>query len=444
MVMDNGNVILGAGMTGLAAGFSSGLPVFEATDNPGGICSSYYMQPGQTSRHSNPPKDNSAYRFEIGGGHWIFGGDPKLTQYLSRFVSLKRYTRRSSVYFHKEKSFVPYPLQNHLRFLDRDTVAKAINEMSRPTGSFRTMKDWLESSFGPTLCNLFFYPFHDLYTAGLYERIAPQDAYKSPVDLPTVIQGALNNTPPVGYNSTFLYPRQGLNRLAQELAAHCNIQYSKEVVGIDPRRKEVTFADGDKINYDQLISTLPLNKVVSLVSFTEKEETSPYSSVLVLNIGARRGPKCPKDHWLYTPDSISEFHRVGFYSNVDRSFLPSPAKKSNEKVSIYVERAFPGSSKPSKKTIKKFADNVVAELQEWKFIKAVEVIDPTWIEVAYTWSYPESNWDKWAIETLEKHGIYQVGRYGLWRFHGIADSIRDGLYVGSTMKPFLKNNPAAK
>jgi len=160
--------------------------------------------------------------------------------------------------------------------------------------------------------------------------------------------------------------------------------------------------------------------------------------VLVLNIGARRGTQCPKDHWLYTPDSISGFHRVGFYSNVDRSFLPASARKSNDRVSIYVERAFSGGAKPSKNIIKNFADNVVTELQDWNFIKAADIVDPTWIEVAYTWSWPDSNWKNWAIDTLRKYRIYQIGRYGLWRFHGIADSIRDGLYIGSAMKPFAK------
>ena len=430
--------ILGAGMTGLSAGFSSGLPIFEASNNPGGICSSYYMQPGTTRRYHNLPEDNSVYRFEIGGGHWIFGGDSKLTQFLSRFVTLKSYTRRSSVYFRNKYLFVPYPLQNHLRFLDRDMVAKAISEMSRPTGSTRIMKDWLKSSFGPTLCELFFYPFHALYTAGLYEFVAPQDSYKSPVDLPIVIQGALNKTPPVGYNSTFLYPKQGLNKLVHELARYSNIHYGKEVVRINPYLKEIRFSDGDTIKYEKLISTLPLNNAVMLTGLMEKEDTAPHSSVLVLNIGAHRGFKCPKDHWIYTPDSISGFHRVGFYSNVDRSFLPASARKSNNRVSIYVERSFAGNQKPPKSVIKNFSDNVISELQEWKFIKAVDIVDPTWIEVAYTWSLPDSNWENRAISKLKECGIFQVGRYGLWKFHGIADSIRDGLYVGSTMKPFVK------
>ena len=428
-------IVLGAGMTGLAAGFSSGSPVYEASEAPGGICSSYYMKPGNAQRLSRLPADNQAYRFEIGGGHWIFGGDQIILQFMRRFVSLKKYSRRSSVFFQQKQLFVPYPLQNHLRFLDRDTATRAINEMARPQGPSSKMKEWLENSFGPTLCGLFFHPFHRLYTAGLYDQIAPQDAYKSPVDLASVIQGALNKTPPVGYNTRFVYPKAGLDELARNIALHCDINYNREIVEIDPFAKQVIFATGKKIPYDKIISTLPLNKVVKLAGISDMLETDPHSSVLVLNIGAIKGDRCPKDHWLYTPDALSGFHRVGFYSNVDPSFLPLVSRKNGDRVSIYVERAYQGGARPSQKHILKYSDAVIAELQEWGFIKAVEVTDPTWIEVAYTWSWPDSNWKKWALNALEKQGIMQVGRYGRWAFHGIADSIRDGLYVGAAMKP---------
>ena len=70
------SIILGAGMTGLSAGFASGLPIYEAAEAPGGICSSYYVRPREKERLFEVPADAEAYRFEIGGGHWIFGGDP--------------------------------------------------------------------------------------------------------------------------------------------------------------------------------------------------------------------------------------------------------------------------------------------------------------------------------------------------------------------------------
>ena len=65
--------ILGAGMTGLAAAMVSGLKVYEAQEVPGGICSSYYLKANENDPLYSVPEDQEAYRFEIGGGHWIFG-----------------------------------------------------------------------------------------------------------------------------------------------------------------------------------------------------------------------------------------------------------------------------------------------------------------------------------------------------------------------------------
>ncbi|HEX8091509.1 MAG TPA: FAD-dependent oxidoreductase, partial [Blastocatellia bacterium] len=339
-------LILGGGITGLAAGVASGLPVFEAADNPGGICSSYYVRPGETERLARLPDDEDAYHFEIGGGHWIFGGDPGVLRFIGEMVSVKSYARRSSVYFPEKNLYVPYPLQNHLRSLGHGIAAQALAEMARPQSPYRTMKQWLEQSFGPTLCDLFFHPFHDLYTDKLYDRIAPQDDYKSPVKLSLAIQGAFDDAPAVGYNVNFIYPERGLNTLAARMAARADIRYGKRVVGVDAGKKVVTFSDGGSLSYDLLISTLPLNRMMELTGIKVDAEPDPYTSVLVLNIGAVRGDACPGDHWLYIPRTASGFHRAGFYSNVDASFLPASRRKNGDGVSVYVERAFAGGTKP--------------------------------------------------------------------------------------------------
>lgn len=419
-------------MTGLAAGWASGWPVFEAANIPGGICSSYYIRPGESRRLSRPPEDKEAYRFEIGGGHWIFKADADTLHVIKKLIPVNQYIRRSAVYFQNKQLYVPYPLQNHLRFFSQDVAQQALAEMvNPPQKSFVTMQEWLEHSFGPTLCELFFYPFHELYTAGLYKTIAPQDAYKSPVDLSLAIQGASQEAPPVGYNATFAYPVTDLRDLAQRMADRCDIHYEKKAVKVDMSDKIVYFADGSEIPYRTLISTLPLNRMLEMTELKIEAELDPYTSVLVLNIGAIRGGRCPDNHWLYISDSQSGFHRVGFYSNVDPSFLPiSSSQTEHNRVGIYIERAYPGGRKPSDQEIQIYADSVVKELQEWLFIKDVEVVDPTWIEVAYTWSYPKSYWRQQGLQKLEKHGIYQLGRYGRWKFQGIADSIKEGLTWG--------------
>lgn len=424
-------VVLGAGMTGLAAGLASGLPVYEAETMPGGICSSYYIRLGDNERLHTAPADAEAYRFEHGGGHWIFGGDRAVLHLINSLAPVKSYCRRSGVYFTARDLYVPYPLQNHLRYLDQEVAVTALTEMvTAPKGKPRTMADWIEQNFGPTLTKLFFGPFHELYTAGLWTQIAPQDDYKSPVDFSLALKGALEETPSVGYNAIFVYPVEGLNILVQRMAERCDVHYGKRVVQVDVRRKEVLFADGCGSRYETLISTLSLNKMMEITSLEVDAEPDPYTSVLVLNIGALRGSRCPDDHWLYAPDSRSGFHRVGFYSNVDTSFLPASSRADKDRVSIYVEQAYPGGNRPDETEIEAYSRVVVAELQSWGFIGEAEVVDPTWIEVAYTWSWPRSTWKQRAIEKLEAHQIFSVGRYASWNFQGIADSIRDGFAAG--------------
>lgn len=428
---DPRTLVLGAGVTGLAAGVASGLPVYEAAETPGGICASYYVRPGDTRRLSAPPADGNAYHFEIGGGHWIFGGDPTVLRLIEDLTPCARKARVSSVFFHESGRYVPYPLQNNLRHLEPEVARQALAEMERAPGGGATMGDWLRASFGPTLAALFFEPFHALYTAGLHERIAPQDAYKSPVDLRLVRQGARGAAPPVGYNVTFLYPELGLDELARRLAARADVRYRKRVVGIGLEPREVHFEDGTAVPFERLVSTLPLNVTLALAGLDTGVPADPYTSVLVLNLGAVRGPRCPDDHWLYNCRTRAGFHRVGFYSNVDPSFLP---RRRQDRVSIYVERAFPGGARPSPDEEAAYARAVVAELQDWGFITEPEVVDPTWIDVAYTWAWPGSPWRARAMARLEAAGVFPVGRYARWIFQGIADSIRDGLFAGAALR----------
>jgi protoporphyrinogen oxidase len=431
--MKRETAILGAGVTGLAAGWSSGLPIYEAVDAPGGICSSYYVRPGSKERLHAPPSDGEAYRFEIGGGHWIFGGDPLVLDFFRRLVPLRRYERRSSVFFPDEARYVPYPLQNHLHALDAKCAAAALDEMTRAVATpVATMREWLAASFGPTLCERFFFPFHDLYTAGLYREIAPQDAYKSPVDLATVRRGAAGPPPAVGYNVTFLYPEPGLDAFARALAARAPAHYGKCVAKIDADRRELFFADGTALAYERLLSTLPLSRAVELAGVAVAARPDPSTAVLVLNVGARRGARSTDNQWLYVPASRAGFHRVGFYDAVDRSFLPASSRAAGDRVSIYVERALRAPLEG--RALAAYCDDVVRELQDWQLIGDAEVVDPTWIDVAYTWSWPGSRWRDEAVAALAAVGIDSIGRYGRWTFQGIADSVREGLAAGAAYR----------
>jgi protoporphyrinogen oxidase len=299
--MTDPTLILGAGVSGLAAGIASGLTVFEAAELPGGICGSYYVVPESAERLATAPTGDHAYRFERGGGHWLFGGDRTVLSFIAGLVPTARYERRSAVFFPDTGRYAPYPIQNHLRSLDRTSALAALEEMARPQAPAATMAGWLVATFGPTLNSLFFAPFHELYTAGLYTTIAPQDGYKSPQAMALVLRGAFDATPAVGYNTSFLYPQGGLDLLARRMAERATVAYRRRVVQIDVERRWVTFADGSFRPYRTLLSTLPLNQVMALTGLTVGARPDPYTSVLVINLGATRGRACPDDHWLYVP-----------------------------------------------------------------------------------------------------------------------------------------------
>src|SRR4051812_43689857 len=186
-------LIVGGGITGLAAGYASGATVLEAAEAPGGLCSSYSVE---------------GYRFEPGGGHWIFGGDAEVLALLDACAPLTRHERRAAVHFFDRDVIVPFPVQHHVDALGSDVARRVAAETRSDPGAARTMKDWLVANFGETLCDEFFFPSHETYTAGLYAGIAPQDGYKSP--------GVGGRS--AGYNPTFVYPSAGLDVLTRALA----------------------------------------------------------------------------------------------------------------------------------------------------------------------------------------------------------------------------------
>lgn len=423
-------LVLGGGVSGIAAGLASGAPVIEAASRPGGICRSYYVD-AHGERHPHRPPDRPAWRFELGGGHWIFGDDPAVLALLGRHVRLRRHRRRAAVLLPELERIVPYPLQHQLRLLPRELAACALAELLRPKRDVTTLGAWLDEQFGPTLSHLFFRPFHDLYTAGLTDRIAPQDPHKSPLDPALVVQGALGEVEEVGYNVTFAYPEEGLDVLVDRLAGQVRLRPGAPVVAIRLRERAVELADGTVLRFDVLISTLPLDRTLELAGLEAGEPPDPATSVLVANIGARRGPACPDVHWLYVPKSRTGFHRVGFYSNVDPGFLP---RHDPALVSLYVERAFPRGARLPAAEVDAWLRDLCAELQERGWIGPVEVATADWIETAYTWRWPGSRWREKGMDMLLRHGIFPTGRYGRWHFQGILESLREGLAVGAGLR----------
>lgn len=352
----------------MAAGIKTGATIYEATDKAGGICTDY---------------EKDGFKFSNGGPHWIFGKDKGL-EYIKSLVEVKEYERSAGVYYNHT---FPYPIQMIT---------------SAPRFYYKNgMKERMNNIFGGELCSLFFDPFNEKYTAGLYNQIIPQDEYKSPKT------GS-------GWVSTFCDPVGGLSTLVDKMANQCDIKYNNKAWLIDWSNKRISFNPGKYESYDRLISTIPLNKLMELCG---QKVNLPYTSVLVINIGAEPGINLPKEHWLYIPFCKSGFHRVAFYTNVDKSKAP------HGKVGLSVEIAFMGGI-DSYETTK----NVLRELTSWRWIGNIDTYHIDIVNCAYTWQYNKEDVPN-AIQWLKERDIISTGRYGKWKFQGLSQSIEDGFNV---------------
>jgi len=427
-------VIIGGGISGLFCGLLTGAPIYEQNNYPGGLLASYCLNlhSGEKSHCRN--KEEDAAFFEICGGHWLWGVDRNETIYrtLTRFSDFRRYLRRSSVYLSDYDLFIPYPLQYHIKYLPRDLRDKALEDIITSRRENRyinfsklTFAEFLKVAFGETLYKVFFEPYNYSYTAGLLYEVAPPRRIKIPDDIETIIKSSREDlSTVVGYNAYFYYPVIGLGPLAWKLYDKTKCYLRHKVTSIDVERRSLTINDNYVIKYDIAYAAIPLLDILRISGMRNfLKHHDPYTSVLVVNVLAKRGRKTPKDHWVYVSKSKSGFHRIGYYSNVDKMFLPA-RYRGEEYVSVYIEKTFKGGFAP--KNLNAEVTKILSEVEELNFIGEVIAHDYNFVEIAYTWRRPDSTWVDDAIRILLNYNIVTIGRYANWgKVEGIVESMEN-------------------
>ncbi len=152
------------------------------------------------------------------------------------------------------------------------------------------------------------------------------------------------------------------------------------------------------------------------------------TELVYLNYGINN--KVMKDiHWLYLPDKSLPFYRIGCSSNAAPSLAPK------NKSSVYLEV-----SNWHKKNICDNSIKLLARkfLKNMKIIKKNSEIEVEQInKVKYGYVIFDKNYKlikNKALNYLEKNNIYSVGRYGLWKYSSMEDSMLDGMKVNQRLK----------
>ena len=426
-------LIVGAGLAGLSAALHLRRPhlLLEKEEEPGGLCRSVR-------------RGGSTYDYT---GHLLHLRRPQMRELVGELLpgGMAERERRAAIFSHGR--FVPYPFQANFHPLPREVVRECLLGFVRAREEQKadplSFGEWALATFGKGICRHFMFPYNEkLYCRGLDGMTADWVSWSVPrPDLETVVDGALGTTAEgLGYNPSFLYPRQGgIEVLARALAERIeNLETGQEVVRIDAGRRVAETAAGREIGYDHLVSTMPLPALLAKLEGGEGGEGGDsraggwaaglhWVNVFNLNLTLNREAPWPWQ-WLYLPEPEFRCYRIGVASTISPALAPPGC------CAVYTEVSYRPGERPDEEELRPL---VLDDLRRIGLLEeGVEVSNEVAlrIEPAYVIH------DRFRADNLEaihawlrERSISSIGRWGRWEYSAMEDALRQGREAASLL-----------
>lgn len=414
-------VIIGAGPAGLSAAYyleqrgCKNYILFERNSYPGGLAASF--------------KTKKGFTFDF-GGHVAFSNSDYFNKVYGELLKGKFLTHPRSAWIYLDKNYIAYPFQNNIFQLPEkkaeeclEGVKSALRAKGKKIGNF---KEWIYEVFGNGIAKYFLlpynqkiwaYPLEDMSYQWISERVATVN-YKDIAKRYREKKIEKNWGP----NNQFKYPARGgtgefFNKL-YEKTDKSKIKLNNEAVKIDLKNKEILLKNGNKIKYDNLINTIPLNeflkKCVNIDGKIKKLEKE-FLSTGVISIGIGVKGKLPVGKtWVYFPDKNIPFYRLTYFSGYSPNLVPS-----KKYFSVLCEVSY---SKHKKENVKDAVKNTLRALIDLELagkIKKKDIFDIWFRKEDYAYPVPFLGRDEIlnkVVPYLKEKDVYTCGRFGLWKY----------------------------
>jgi protoporphyrinogen oxidase/glycosyltransferase involved in cell wall biosynthesis len=268
-------------------------------------------------------------------------------------------------------------------------------------------------------------------------------------DLEEMIDGALRPVAkPQGPNARFGYPLKGGFQALMDgflPLLQGDMKLNAKVVKVVPSRHEVHLADGSVHRYRQLISTMPLTKLVDMIgteapiSVQQAARRLRHVSVRCVNIGVARENVTDK-HWIYYPED-TVFHRIFVQGNA------SPHCNPPGGFGITCEITY-APTKPLPCDGEDLIDLCIRDcirvglLREDDVVLARNQVDMPFAYVVYDHAR------KQAVETIREfmtsRDIVLVGRYSEWEYYNSDHAFLAGRKGADRAREALEFEAAAR
>lgn len=404
------DVIIGGGITGLSFALfkdNDDYLILEKDVELGGYC--------RTIKRNDFIWDYS--------GHFFHFQNPEIKQLImDRLYSNGKVVDIDKCTHIKYKDlYVDYPFQKNIHQLSKEEFIDCLSDLfSIEDKPVRTFKEMLYNKFGCSIAEKFLIPYNEKLYACDLNRL-DKDAmgrFFPYADKEQIIHN-FKHSENDSYNNLFAYPKEGAIEYINEIVNRLNqsnIKTQKEVKVIDLSKKSILLTTGEEIKYDNLISTIPFPKLLSISGLDFDTNIYTWNKVLVFNLGFDRKGINKNDHWIYFPENDYCFYRVGFYDNILKQ----------DRASMYVELGF---WKDEIVNSKEWIGRVLCDLKKAELINDSHILvdyecvlmDPAYVHI--TQKSIDDVRDK--KEILSKYGVYSIGRYGSWTYCSIEDNIKE-------------------
>lgn len=374
--------------------------------------------------------------------------------YTGHFLHLSRYKSPSQIpysnlddnewqtverksYFFVADRLIKAPIQYHLGELPKEICKECADSYeARPKGGGQnaSFRDFIVSGFGQAVADRFLIPQNEKTMATSLGRLSINAVKRffPPPDEKSIRAGLTGQEMRTAeYNKTFWYPRQGGIELLVRGLAHglTRVATNEEVVRIDMDQRSVLTKAGHRFTWGYMLPSIPLKALCVMTNDKEllaAADQLTHSSSISFNFGVRgKLPGELKDaHWIYVPDRSIPFYRLGCYSNISSSMC------SHGSSAIYVEVAVSGDDIDRIDIAGELQSRVILALEQLGWVRRVDIVCSVThvIRCAYVHHTPEREQLVDHIRfRLNECGIYPIGRYGLWDYMGMEDSIESAL-----------------
>ena len=418
-------IVIGAGPAGLGAALALGerALVLERNPDAGGLSSTITLEGAV---------------FDL-GGHSFHTPHPEIRKLVFDALPMEEQAREAWCFVQGE--WIPYPFQkNFAKLANRAVVAECAAGLEALKGGrpARNLDEHLEERYGAGIARHFLRPYNEklwgpdltrLATDWTGERMAGStNAHEH-----FLAQGGART--PLQADTQVAYPaRGGYGEIFRALALRIpRLRFGESVAQIDTRGRSLATARGERLRWENIVSTLPLPALLGLLTNVPAPLARAVDRLVALPVTlvmiALKTRLETRMQRVYCAGDEMPGHKIVLNHNSSNYLRALP----RHGILVEVSNAGAGGDGGNDE----LCERVVRGLQSMQLLMSRDQVAATRV-IRLPYAYPVPTHERIAIvgdatQWLAGQGIRSVGRFGEWAYINSDEALHRGLRIGAEL-----------